>query len=446
MNPQVTHSLRARLLGLLLGAISLASVIQGITAYSTALAQADVLFDRHMQKMASSLRNGVPLGNAQPARPSAQDRESEDFVIQVWSKTGIPLFQSAAHRNLRQPAPPGFSTIKTMDERIYRVYSLSTPTGTVQVAQDMADRHDMATALASRAAIPSIVMAPLLMLMVWMAVSRSLAPISAVRAQMSSRKVDDLSPVNDDGLPEEVQPLIQEINLLFGRVRRAFEAQRSFVADAAHELRSPLAALKLQVQGLQRATDDAARELGIKRLSSGIDRASHMVEQLLALARQEASANAGVPLEPLDLAQVGMMSLTDCLLAAQSRQIDLGVHRAEAAPIKGHTETLRVLFRNLLDNAIKYTPSGGTVDLDVGIQGDCVVASIEDSGLGIPEADRTRVLDRFYRLHHGNTEGSGLGLAIVKTIAELHGAQVTLDTSPRLGGLRVQLSFPLARA
>ncbi|HET8870609.1 MAG TPA: ATP-binding protein, partial [Aquabacterium sp.] len=201
----------------------------------------------------------------------------------------------------------------------------------------------------------------------------------------------------------------------------------------------------LQVQGLQRATDDTTREVAIKRLASGIDRASHLVEQLLVLARQEASANAGVPFEPLDLAQVGMMSLTDCLLAAQSRQIDLGVHRAEATPIRGHTETLRVLFRNLLDNAIKYTPQGGTVDLDVTIQGDCVMASIEDSGPGIPEADRTRVLDRFYRLHHGGIEGSGLGLAIVKTIADLHGAQVSLDASPRLGGLRVQVSFPLAR-
>ncbi len=442
MRGPATHSLRTRLLVFLLGAITVAALIQAITVYQTALSQADVIFDRHMQKMALSLRSGVPLSNAQATEAFSQSRENEDFVVQMWTAKGVPLFQSAAHRTLRRPAQPGFSDVRTLDNRIFRVFSVSTPVQVIQVAQDMAARRDMASALALRTVGPSLLAAPILMLIVGWVVTRSLAPVAKVRSQMASRKADDLSPVNEAGLPEEIQPLIQELNLLFGRLQHAFEAQKSFVADAAHELRSPLAALKIQVQGLQRASDDSTRETAVKRLAGGIDRASRMVDQLLVLARQEASVVAGVQFEHLDLAQVGLLALTDTLLAAQTRQIDLGVHQANLSMINGHAEALRVLIRNLLDNAVKYTPSGGTVDLDVAPSPQGVVVSVEDSGAGIPAADRERVLDRFYRVSGTGPEGSGLGLAIVKSIADLHGARILLDTSPRLGGLRVQVIFP----
>ncbi|MDE2594082.1 MAG: two-component sensor histidine kinase [Burkholderiales bacterium] len=444
MNAPVSHSLRARLLGFLLGAITLAALTQAVTAYSTALSQADLLFDRHMQKMALSLRSASPLVSTQASLAPNPDRANEDFVVQMWTTQGVPIFQSAAHRMLRQPAQPGFSNVRTLDDRVFRVYAVTTPTQIIQVAQDMAARRDMATTLAMRTTGPSILMAPLLMLVVWWVVSRSLAPVAKVRSQMALRKADDLSPISDVGLPEEVRPLIHELNLLFGRVRHAFDAQKSFVADAAHELRSPLAALKIQVQGLQRATDDNTRELAIKRLTSGIERATHLVDQLLALARQEASLATGVEFDSVDLAQVGLLALTDTLLAAQTRQIDLGVYRANMALIHGHGEALRVLVRNLLDNSIKYTPVGGTVDLDVTAASDEVVLSVEDSGPGIPSSDRERVLDRFYRLSGANPEGSGLGLAIVKAIADMHGATISIDASPRLGGLRVQVKFPKA--
>lgn len=442
MTSQATHSLRKRLLVFLLGAITLAALIQAVTVYQTALSQADVIFDRHMQKMALSLRSGVPLVNAQAKEDFSQDRENEDFVVQMWTSKGVPVFQSAAHRTLRKPAQPGFSDVRTLDNRIFRVFSISTPTQVIQVAQDMAARRDMARALALRTVGPSLLAAPLLMLAVGWVVSRSLAPVARVRSQMASRKADDLSPVSEAGLPEEIRPLIQELNLLFDRVHHAFEAQKSFVADAAHELRSPLAALKIQVQGLQRAVDDKVRDTAIKRLAAGIDRATHMVDQLLVLARQEASVVAGVQFEPMDVAQVGLLALTDTLLAAQTRQIDLGVHQANLSMINGHAEALRVLIRNLLDNAVKYTPPGGTVDLDVTPAPAGIVVSVEDSGSGIPAADRDRVLDRFYRVSGTGPEGSGLGLAIVKSIADLHGATILIDASPRLGGLRVLVIFP----
>ncbi|HEX5356757.1 MAG TPA: ATP-binding protein [Aquabacterium sp.] len=441
MKPLASHSLRHRLLGILLGAITLSTVIQAVTAYKSALAQADVIFDRHMQKMAMSLRSGVPLVNAKPNVESSTDRANEDFVVQMWNAKGVPIFQSAAHRTLRKPSTPGFSDVRTLDARIYRVYLLTTAHETIQVAQDMAARRDMASTLAWHAVGPGMLTAPFLMLVVGLVVSRSLAPIANVRSQMASRKADDLSPVMPVGLPEEVRPLIDDLNLLLERVRQAFEAQKSFVADAAHELRSPLTALKIQVQGLQRAADEDARKLAVKRLTSGIDRVAHLVDQLLVLARQEACATAGVEMQGMDLAQTGLLALTDVLVLAQARQIDLGVHQANRAMVTGDPDALRILVRNLLDNSIKYTPSGGTVDLDVRQTPSGTVLSVEDNGPGIPEADRDRVLDRFYRLQGSGAEGSGLGLAIVKAIADAHGAKVLIDKSERLGGLRVQVRF-----
>lgn len=440
--PGATHSLRARLLGFILGAILVAALAQAVTAYYAALRQADEIFDRHMQKMALSLRSGTPLTNERPNSAFNADRDSEDFFVQMWSASGAPIFQSAAHRRLRQPGPAGFSYIESLDHRTYRLFVIDTPQQVIQVAQDMAARRDMARRLAIHTVAPVALMAPLLMLVVWWVVSRSLAPVANVRHQVAARKADDLHPVNDQGLPDEVRPLIQELNLLFDRVRQAFDAQQCFVADAAHELRSPLAALKIQLQGLQRAPSDAARDVAIKRLAAGIDRAGHLVDQLLVLARQQVDASAQPGLQRVALDQIGLLALADAMPAAQARGIDLGVHRADSVELRGDAEALRTLVRNLLDNAIKYTPGGGTVDLSIQAGPVGLVLAVEDNGPGIAPRDRARVLDRFYRLSGSGVEGSGLGLAIVKAIAERHGAHVSLDDSPRLRGLRVQVHFP----
>jgi len=441
MTPATPHSLRTRLLAWLLAAIVAGTLAQAGLAYVTALAQSDVIFDRHMQKMATALASGVSLASLPPNIEVNADRADEDFVVQIWNANGQPIFQSAAHQTLRQPARPGFSLVHALDGREYRVYSLATPGLGVLIAQDMGARREMARTLALRTILPTLPLAPLLAVIAWWVVSRSLEPVARLRAQMAARKVDELAPLNDGGLPAEIRPMILELNLLFERLRQAFDAQKVFVADAAHEMRSPLAALKIQLQGLQRAPDDPTRELAIRRLAAGIDRAGHLVDQLLVLARQEASVAAGVQLAPLDLAQPGFLAVSDTLASAQARQIDLGVHRAESVTMPGNAEALRILVRNLLDNGVKYTPAGGTVDLSVHATADGALVTVEDSGPGVPERDRARVLDRFYRASGAGSTGSGLGLAIVKSIAEMHHAVVVLDESQRLGGLRVRVAF-----
>lgn len=438
------HSLRARLLCFLLVAIVCAALLQFALAYRSALAEADQIFDYHMQQTAMALRPGVPSMPERAQEAPAQEDESTEFVVQIWSTDGLRVFESSVGAALPQRAVLGFSNVHARGT-VYRVFSVQTRTQVIQVAQDMAARRAMARDLALRTAGPIALLAPLLALAVWWAVSGSLAPVERVRRQLAKRQADDLSPVNAGALPDEVRPMVDELNLLFERVRQAFEAQQHFVADAAHELRSPLAALKLQLQGLQRAGTEEARAVAAGRLAAGIDRATRLVEQLLALARQEASAAAGAPLERVALADLARQAVADAVAAAQQKDIDLGLATADAAPVGGYAEALRILLRNLVDNAVKYTPPGGVVDVHVRAVDGGAELVVEDSGPGIAEDDRERVLGRFYRAPAPEgaapVAGSGLGLAIVQSIARLHGASVALDASPRLGGLRIALRF-----
>lgn len=434
-------SLRARLLVFLLAAIVLAGCVQGLLAYRGALAEADALFDYHMQQTALALRSGLPV-DARGLGPGLEpEDENHEFIVQVWTNEGLRIFESAVGAALPQIAVLGFTDVQARGGT-YRVFSLQTRSQVIQVAQNMAVRRSMARTLALRTLAPLAAMAPLLALAVWWGVRRSLAPVERVRRQLAQRQADDLSPVSDAQLPDEVQPLVGELNLLFERVQHAFDAQQHFVADAAHELRSPLAALRLQLQGLQRAGahDDAARAAAIERLSAGIDRATRLVEQLLALARQEAG---GAPAEPVDLRAVAQLALADVAPAAQARQMDLGLLDSETVTVPGNAEALRMLARNLLDNAIKYTPPGGRVDVQVRAVDGHAELTVEDSGPGIPPEHRERALQRFVRVTGDAAPGSGLGLAIVQAVAQAHGASVALDASPRLGGLRVTVRFAL---
>lgn len=443
------RSLRMRLLMFLLAAIVLAGAVQAALAYRSALDEADALFDYHMQQTALALRSGLPV-DAQGLGPGLDPQdENHEFIVQVWTNEGLRIFESAVGAALPQIAVLGFTNVQARGGT-YRVFSMQTRSQVIQVAQNMAARQGMARSLALRTLAPLAFMAPLLVLAVWWGVSRSLAPVERVRRQLAQRQADDLSPVSDAQLPDEVQPLVSELNLLFERVQRAFEAQQHFVADAAHELRSPLAALHLQLQVLQRAgQDDAARAAAAERLSAGIDRATRLVEQLLALARQEAAAP---PAEPVDLRAVAQLALADVAPAAQARGTDAGLLDSDATTgpvtVRGSAEALRMLVRNLLDNAIKYTPPGGQVDVQVRalVEEQAVLLTVEDSGPGIDPAHRDRALQRFVRVGSDSsaaTTGSGLGLAIVQAIAQRHGAVVELGASGRLGGLRVGVRFAI---
>lgn len=447
MSWRAPQSLRARLLWFLLAGIVAAAVLQALIAYRAARAEADAIFDYHMQQMALSLRARFPLSMLPDTAGEAGDDAGLDFIVQIWTANGLRIFRTG-DAPLPQRAVLGLSDLRANGSS-YRVYSMQAGPLVIQVAQDMAARRRMAGEMALRTLAPIALMAPLLMLLVWWVVRSSLAPVARARDQVAQRQPDELAAIDEADLPDEVQPLVHELNLLFARVREAFEAQKSFVADAAHELRSPLAALTLQLQVLQRAPDDAARALAIERLSAGIERATRLVEQLLVLARQQAGAASGALPQTLALAALVRQVVAEMAPAAHAAGIDIGLERADEIDLRGHVEALRILLRNLLENALKYTPAGGRIDVLlqvlVGSAGErWARLTVQDSGPGIAAADRQRVLDRFYRAAGAAGGGSGLGLAIVKAIAQWHGARLALSDSADLGGLCVEVDFPLA--
>ena len=439
--PKPAPSLRARLTGALLLAVLAFAALQAAVTYRTARAETEALFDAQMQRIALSLSGSLGAGALSDDAPAAETPAAREMIIQIWRADGVMLYRSPQGRLLPPQTAIGFSDTVAGGEP-YRIYALRTDTQVVQVAQQTEARGRMAGQLALRAVLPVALLAPVLMLIVWWVVGRAIGPIERVRRQVAARRPDDLAPLPTAGLPAEVRPLVGEMNGLLTRLSAAWDALTHFTADAAHELRSPLAALRLQAQSLQRAPDDATRAIASERLLAGIDRATRLVEQLLALARQE-GAGEGAELVSLDLTALARNALADAEPEAARHAIALTLDAPTAhVVLRADEAALAVLLRNLLGNALRHTPPGGQVRVGVREEASVIDLTVEDSGPGIAPDERARVLDRFYRVPGTPGHGSGLGLAIVRAIAERHGAALTLDASPTLGGLRVMLRWP----
>ncbi len=439
--PKPAPSLRARLTGALLLAVLAFAALQAAVTYRTARAETEALFDAQMQRIALSLSGSLGAGALSDDAPAAETPAAREMIIQIWRADGVMLYRSPQGRLLPPQTAIGFSDTVAGGEP-YRIYALRTATQVVQVAQQTEARGRMAGQLALRAVLPVALLAPVLMLIVWWVVGRAIGPIERVRRQVAARRPDDLAPLPTAGLPAEVRPLVGEMNGLLTRLSAAWDALTHFTADAAHELRSPLAALRLQAQSLQRAPDDATRAIATERLLAGIDRATRLVEQLLALARQE-GAGEGAELVSLDLTALARNALADAEPEAARHAIALTLDAPTAhVVLRADEAALAVLLRNLLGNALRHTPPGGQVRVGVREEASVIDLTVEDSGPGIAPDERARVLDRFYRVPGTPGHGSGLDLAIVRAIAERHGAALTLDASPTLGGLRVMLRWP----
>ena len=433
-----SYSLRRRLLVLLLVAVAVTVLIQGVVAYQAAGREADEVFDYHMRQIALALRGQQPIASAHPTT----EEPDFDFVIQVWRADGTPMLTADARETLPRQAGEGFSEVIAHGEH-YRVFAMRTPTQIIQVGQHLAARNELAVSLALGTAAPVLLLAPLLMLAVWGVVTQAIRPLDRARQQIACRAADELRPLAAPGLPDEVRPLVDELNLLFARLAESFDAQRSFVADAAHELRSPLAALRLQVQGLQRAGDAQTQGLAVRRLLAGIDRMTRLVDQMLILAREDATASSAEK-APVDVRAIATSAIGDVLPVAHERAIDVGIVQADPLMLAAGGNALRILLRNLLDNAVKYAVEGGRVDVAIRRDGGAVVVEVADTGPGIPAHERDRAFDRFYRVRGSSAEGSGLGLAIARRIALRHQATITLGASEALGGLLVTVRFPAA--
>jgi two-component system, OmpR family, sensor histidine kinase TctE len=334
------------------------------------------------------------------------------------------------------------------DEPVRVAYVWSRSTGgdaesqaLVQVAETLSRRSLLATEIIKGVILPQFVILPVAVVLVWFALSRGIRPLAELQQRIRRRPATDLSPIDDSNVPDEVSPLVAAINDLLQRLDAGIATQRHFLADAAHQLKTPLAGLRTQAELAAREiesghVDPAVMRHSLLQIALSSQRAAHMVNQLLAMARAEAGADV-LPSVPLDLAAITRAVVRDFVTRAMDRGIDLGYEGPEgAAPLRllGEPVLLSELVRNLVDNALHYTPRGGTVTARVLADADTrtLVVQVEDTGPGIPAAEREAVFRPFYRSIEAPVDGSGLGLAIVQEIAQRHGASITLaDARPR---------------
>ena len=431
-------SIRARLLVALMILVALISVLAAGVTYRRVLNETSTLFDYQLRQMALSLRAQISLA---PRIEVPPDQGDTDFVVQIWDIFGARTYLSRPGLPLINQTVLGYADLSLRGEP-WRAYGLQTADGVIQIAQPVRVREGLARAAAERVVIPLVLLLPIMIVAVAWIVSRGLKPLRFVTTEVQRRDARSLTPLATHNLPEEIEPLVSELNRLLARLQRAFSVQRAFISDAAHELRSPLTALRLQLQLLDRAPDEAARLEALGRLGAAVERAIHLVEQLLALARSEPQEMTP-DFALVDLSAVAAEGVSDTHELALSRHVDLGLEAAPDLVVRGHRDALRVLVRNLVDNAVRYTPSYGSVQVRCVATATEAVLEVTDTGPGIAAADRERVFDRFYRRAAAEESGTGLGLAIVKAIAERHGAHIVLDEAPG-GGLRAAVHFPPA--
>jgi two-component system OmpR family sensor kinase/two-component system sensor histidine kinase QseC len=428
-------SIRTRLLMALLAVVIATSLLAGMLTYRRVLAETSTLFDYQLRQMALSLRSQIPMA---PRLELPPDQADSDFVIQIWDLYGTRVYFSRPGLPLINATALGYADVLVAGKP-WRTYGLQTLDGVIQIAQPLRVREAFARGAALRVVIPFLLLLPVLGAAIVWVVGNGLRPLRRLANEVQRRDVHSLTPIATRRLPQEVAPLVAALNRLLERLHAAFQTQRAFVADAAHELRSPLTAVRLQLQLLDRAPDEAARREARSNLGAAVERAIHLVEQLLTLARseprEEASAFSRAPLD-----QAAADGIADAHALALARQIDLSLE-AEPAAVQGDRDALRILVRNLVDNAVRYSPVGGSVRVSVRNQASGPVLEVNDAGPGIPPADRERAFDRFYRRSNAPEGGSGPGLAIVKAIADRHRAQISLDDAPG-AGLKVTVAFP----
>jgi two-component system OmpR family sensor kinase len=433
------RSIQRRLLISLLGVLLIGAVITALAVFYEARDEANVLFDYQLRQIAQSLP--AELLHSDGASHSPVGDDADGVVVQIFNLNGQRLYQSRPSADLPNRIALGFAT-QPSGSGNWRVYSALFVDNVIEVAQPMRVRNELAAAVALRTAAPLIILVPVLSILLWVTVGRGLAPLRDLARAVSRRSAEALEPLQNERLPREVVPLVEEINLLLQRVKNALAAQRDFIADAAHELRTPVTAVDLQLQLAERAQDLSSMREALLPLRAGIARSQRLIEQLLTLARSQPEAS------PLELIRFDLQQLLEELLAelapfALRRGIELEL--AGHAPLEflGDREGLRVAVANLVDNAIRYTPSGGQVRVFLDPQIDCIDIVVEDNGPGLSDQDRPRVFDRFYRGSNTTETGSGLGLSIVEGMVARHGGHIQLNHRKEGPGLVAVISLPV---
>lgn len=435
MKSNIKSIRRSLLLWLILGML-IAISFAGLSLYWIAQEEINELFDYQLKQIALSIQvqnGGITL--------ESTDKElEEDNLIQVWNAQSVLIYNPKPARALPRYNFAGLQTV-SYQKKAWRIFILQRNAQHIQVAQPVEERNELAASLAARMMLPFLMLMPLLAGLIWVVVGRSLRPLQAVASAVAKRHQDAMQPIDEIDLPIEVQPMVIALNQLLQRLNQAMQTQRAFIADAAHGLRTPLTALKLQLQLIERANKDTQLETGFNKLNERLNRCIHLVGQLLNLARSEVQA---IPsqFESVNLSNLAQNVVHDFMPFATINHIELKLEVSPDIIIFGQQENLRILISNLIDNAIRYIPNFGQIVVTLKTKGHQVVLCVADNGHGIPADERERVLTRFYRREGSETTGSGLGLAIVHNIAEAHHAKLELSDNLVSTGLVVTVMFP----
>ena len=408
-------------------------------SYYSARNEAWSILDFQLQQIAGVVGDGRGLSSSRPAAGASD----EVVAIRIVRKDGsVPMTNDPSVPFPEKPLP-GFSTFGSSDAE-WRLFTADQAGTTVMVAQRTAERDELAADAAWNSAWPFLLAVPLSWAAAYWLVGAIMERLQIIAAEVEGRAVEDTTPLSLDAAPAEIRPLIDAINRAFDRVRKTLEQQRAFLADAAHEIRTPVTALSLQIGNLKRAKDSDERDAAIADLQSGARRATQVSTQLLKLARSE---DGGQTIDAAPITDIAV-AVQDCLGRflgpADAKNIDLGLVHSDSCEIRIEPQEFAAILDVLLDNALRYTPEEGQVDLAILKRGRAACITVTDTGPGIPEALHERVFDRFFRADPSKTEGSGLGLAIARNLAGRYGGTIHLGTNPAGAGLRVTLSFPLA--
>jgi two-component system, OmpR family, sensor kinase len=442
----VAASLRFKLSLWLALAIALIAAGAGVFSFVSALGEAHEMQDNQLRQTGYL----ISRLDAVPSSPLARERVGDvDFDARVVVRflrtdSGAPAPMPARPPVFSNLLSDGLQTV-TVGRETWRVFVKTNDKGVrVAVGQQTTVRDAAARASALRTLMPILGLVPVLVLLVTVLVRQMFKPLRTLSDELGRRPGHDLGRLSQAGLPSEVWPFVAEINELLARMGRSMASQRRFIADAAHELRSPLTAMSLQAERLGAADMPGEARVRLGALSAGLRRTRVLLDQLLTLARSQEPRRADA--EPVSLARAIREVLEDLVPLAEAKHIDLGVIGDADAAVRANMVDLKVLVKNLVDNAIRYTPDGGQVDITVGRSGEAVTMQVEDSGPGIPAEERERVFDPFYRVLGNGEIGSGLGLAIARTVAEGMGARIVLSTAqPPRSGLCARVEFGAAQ-
>ncbi|QNA87236.1 sensor histidine kinase [Massilia sp. Dwa41.01b] len=366
-------------------------------------------------------------GDRELPRPREDDADKDGAVhFRQAALHGNPLRVAYLYVNLDPLLPPAASPRKAL----------------VQVAETLDKRALLANEIIKGVILPQFIILPIILALVWFALSRGLSPLAELQERIRARSSDDLSPIDSRQVPEEISPLVGSLNDMLGRLAQTIDMQKRFIADAAHQMKTPLAGMRMQSELALRQVDPDEIHRSLEQLAKSSESATRLVNQLLALARAENQPHAGLAFEEIELGPLARATVQDWVQASFTHGIDLGFEEQdEKVSIAGHALMLRELLSNLIDNALRYTPHGGSVTVRVRRDGPHALLEVEDTGPGIAPSERAHVFERFYRILGSSATGSGLGLAIVRDIARLHGGDVRIEDAAQ-GGAVFTVSFP----